>query len=261
MQAVVLRAGATTPLRIVLDDAVASLPAGVMRRRRDEVPQSLPRRGEIPLYEHIGAGARNQGARRLGFPRPRFFQVAHPALRFANMLDRLGMLEVTLRRGIDPHRLHAGVGKERISMRAKRLADVVLEEAVNQDHVPAGKLLAARHLLPDELAVMNHELDVEALHPAAGLALARAGLLDAAEPLAEREISLLDRILQERPVDLVGERVDEGRVAFKLREAERRTQRPDQRVHDVGDDVLGMIEFDAGHEVRVAGYVGDRETG
>jgi hypothetical protein len=32
-------------------------------------------------------------------------------------------------------------------------------------------------------------------------------------------------------------------------------------VHDVGDDVLGMIEFDAGHEMRVAGYVGDRETG
>ena len=88
-----------------------------------------------------------------------------------------------------------------------------------------------------------------------------AGLLDAAEPLAEGKIGLLDRILQERSIDLVGERVDEGRVAFELGEAERRTQRPDQRVHDVGDDVLGMIEFDAGHEVRVAGYVGDRETG
>ena len=88
------------------------------------------------------------------------------------MLDRLGVLEEALRRGVDPHRPHAGVGIERIGVRAERLADVVLEEAVDQDHIPAGELLAARHLLPDELAVMNHELDVEALHPAAGLALA-----------------------------------------------------------------------------------------
>ena len=108
---------------------------------------------------------------------------------------------------------------------------------------------------------MNHELDVEALHSAARLALASARLLDAAEPLAERKIGLFDRVLQERSIDLVGKRVNEGRVALKLGEAERRTQRPDQRVHDVGDDVLGMIEFDAGHEMRVAGNVRDHETG
>jgi hypothetical protein len=115
--------------------------------------------------------------------------------------------------------------------------------------------------MPDEFAVMNHELDVEALHPGAGLALATAGLLDAAKPLAECKIGLFDRILHERSVDLVGERVDEGCVAFELGKAERRTQRPDQSVHDVGDNVLGMVEFDAGYEVRVAGDVGDRETG
>ena len=117
--------------------------------------------------------------------------------------------------------------------------------AVNEDHVPAGEFLAARHLLPDELAIMNDELDVEALHPAAGLALAAVGLLDVAEPLAEHKIGLLDRILQERPVDPVGERVNERRVAFELGEAERGPERPDQRIHDVSDDVLGVIEFNA----------------
>ena len=109
--------------------------------------------------------------------------------------------------------------------------------------------------------MMNHEFDVEALHSAAGLALARAGLLDAAQPLAESKIGVFDRVLQGRSVNLVGERVDEGGVAFKLGEAERGTQRPDQRVHDVGDDILGMVEFDARDEMRVARYVGDRETG
>ena len=133
------------------------------------------------------------------------------------------MLDEALRLRIDPHRPHAGVGIERVGVRAERLADVVLEEAVDQDHVPAGEFLAAGHLLPDELAVMNDELDVEALHPAAGLALAAVGLLDVAEPLAESKIGLLDQILQERPVDLVGERVNEGRVAFEFGEAERRT--------------------------------------
>jgi hypothetical protein len=81
---------------------------------------------------------------------------------------------------------------------------------VNQDHVPAGELFAARHLLPDELAVMNHKLDIEALHPAAGLALATAGLLDAAKPLAERKIGLFDRVLHQRSIDLVGKRVHEA---------------------------------------------------
>jgi hypothetical protein len=99
------------------------------------------------------------------------------------------------------------------------------EEAVDRDHVPAGELLTAQHLLPDELAVMNRKLDVEALHPTAGLALATVGLFDVAEPFAERKIGLFDRILHERPIDLVGERVDEGRVAFELGEAEPRSAR------------------------------------
>jgi hypothetical protein len=46
--------------------------------------------------------------------------------------------------------------------------------------------------LPDEFAEMNDELDVKALHPAAGLALATVGLLDVAQPLAKAEICLLD---------------------------------------------------------------------
>jgi hypothetical protein len=146
-------------------------------------------------------------------------------------------------------------------VRAECLDDVVLEQTVDEDHVAAGKLLATRHLLPDELAVMNDELDVEALHLAASLALAAIGLFEVAQPLAERETGLLDGILQQRAVDLGGGRVNERRVAFEFREAERRTQRPDQRIHDVGDDVLGVVEFDAGHEARVAGDVGDRETG
>ena len=209
----------------------------------------------------IALGALDHAPPGLIFAQPRLLEVADPALRFADMLDRLGVLDEALRRRIDRHRPDAGVGIEGVGMPAKRFADVVLEQAVDQDHVAAGEFLQAPHLLPDELAMVHDELDVEALHAAAGLALAAVGLLDVAQPLAEGEIGLLDRILQERPVDFVGERIDESGVAFEFGQTERRTQRLEQRVHDVGDDVLGVVEFDAGHEIRVAGNVGDHETG
>ena len=132
---------------------------------------------------------------------------------------------------------------------------------MDEDHVAAGEFLAARHLVLDELAVMRDELEVEILHPTAGAALAGGRLLDVAEPLAEGEVGSLDGVLQERPVDLVRDRIDEGGVAFELRQAKRRAKSPDHRVHEVGDDVLGVVEFDAGKKAGVAGNIGDDETG
>src|SRR5271165_2685753 len=93
-------------------------------------------------------------------------------------VDRLEMLDEALRRRINPHRLHAGVGIERIGVSAERLVHLVLEQAVDQDHVPAGELLAAGHFLLDELAVVNDELHIEGFHAAAGLALAAVRLFE-----------------------------------------------------------------------------------
>ena len=119
---------------------------------------------------------------------------------------------------------------------------------------------------PAILCLMNSpwwldEFEVEMLHLAAGVALAGGGLLDVAQSLAEGEVCRLDGVLEHRAVDLVGDRVEEGRVALELGEPERRTQAPDHGVHHVGDDVLGMLELDAGEKAGVAGDVGDHETG
>ena len=146
------------------------------------------------------------------------------------MFDGLGVLNEALCPGIDPHGPNAGVGIKRVSVRAKHLADVVLEQPMDQDHVSSSEFLPAGHPLPDELAVVNDELDVEVLHAAAGPALAAVGLLDGTQPPAEGEIRLLDRILQARPVDLVVARVNEGRVAFELGKPERGPERPDKSV-------------------------------
>ena len=74
---------------------------------------------------------------------------------------------------------------------------------MDENHVSPREFLLARHLLSDELAVVNDELHIEALHEAARLTLAAVRLLDVAQPLSESKIRRLDRILEERSVDLV----------------------------------------------------------
>ena len=109
--------------------------------------------------------------------------------------------------------------------------------------------------------MVNDELHIEALHEAARLTLAAVRLLDVAQPLSESEIRRLDRILEERSVNLICDRVDERGVALEFGETERRTERSQQRIHDVGDDVLSVVEFNARDEVCIARNVGDHETG
>ena len=162
---------------------------------------------------------------------------------------------------IDAHGLDAGVGIQRVGVAAEALVHGVLQQAMNEDDVAAGEFLAARHLVLDELAVVADEFEVEILHPAAGVALAGGRLADVAKTLPEGEVGRLDGVLEHRSVDLVGDRVEEGRVALELGEPERRPQPPHHRVHHVGDDVLRVVELDPGEKAGVAGDVGDHETG
>jgi hypothetical protein len=109
------------------------------------------------------------------------------------------------------------------------------------------------------LAVMDHELEIEIAHCDAGPALASRCLANAAQPPAEFEVGALDRVLQQRAVDLLGHRVDECGIALKFGEAKWGSQPFHHRVHEIGDDVLRMVEFDRREEAGIAGYVGNRE--
>ena len=91
------------------------------------------------------------------------------------------------------------------------------------------------------------------------LRIALDGPLDVAQAPAESEIRRLDRILDQRAVKTVAGRAEKCRVAFELGELERRAQASHHRVHQVGDDVLRMVELDAGEIAGVAGDVGDQE--
>ena len=63
-----------------------------------------------------------------------------------------------------------------------------------------------------------------------------------------------------RPVELRRDEIDEGCVPFELRQLERRAEGAHDRVDQVGQDVLGVIELDPGEITGVAGDVSDDET-
>src|SRR5215212_6217048 len=171
------------------------------------------------------------------------------------------MLDEALRRRIDAHRLDAGLGIQGISMPAEALVHGVLQEAVDEDHVAASEFLPARHAVPDKLAVMADELEIERLHLAASVALARRRLLDGAQAPAEGEVGCLDSILEQRSVDLLGQGVDEDSVTLEFRDPEWRAQASDHRIHQIRDDVVRMVELATGEKAGVAGNVSDHEAG
>jgi hypothetical protein len=128
------------------------------------------------------------------------------------------------------------------------------EPSLTEDDIAASEFLAASHLVPDELAMVADELEVEVLHLTASATLAGCCLLDVADPLTEGEVCRLDRILEARAVELFGDRINEGSIAFEFGEAERRTEHSYHRVHYIGNDVLSVVEFKAvNHSTRRKG--------
>jgi hypothetical protein len=133
--------------------------------------------------------------------------------------------------------------------------DIVLQQAMNEDHVATDQFLLPGHDLLGDRSAMGNEFEIKRRDEPAGIAFADRSLLDVTQPAAERKVCALDRVLQKRAVELRRGEIDEGRVPLELRELEWRAERPHDRVDQVGKDVLGMVEFDAGQIGGVAGDV------
>ena len=193
------------------------------------------------------------------FTPPCLLEIADPGFDLADDLDRLPMLDKSLRERVDGHRQDGRFGIQSISMAAEAVADRILQKAMDQDDVAAGELLAPRHPLFDELAIMADELEIEALHVPAGAALAGCRGFDVPKPPAEGEIGRFDRVLKQRSVDFGRDCVDKGGVPLELREPQRRAKPFQHSVHHVGDDVLRVVEFGRFKKFGVAGDVGDQK--
>ena len=126
---------------------------------------------------------------------------------------------------------------------------------MDENDIAPGELLSPAHLLLHHLAVMDDELEIEIAHRDAGLALAGRGLANVAQPSAEFEIGALDRVLQQRAVDLLGHRVDECGVALEFGEAKRGAQPFTTVSMKSAMMILRVVEFVRREEVGIAGDV------
>ena len=187
-------------------------------------------------------------------------EVVDPATHLAEVVIGVAVLGHPEGHRIDPHRANAGIAEERVGRHGEPLHDVVLEEPMGDDHIRADQLLPTGDLVADDRAVVGDDLEIEPRHEDTGVALAGRRLGDVAKSPAKGEVGPLDRVEELRTVDPVREHVDERGVALQLREAEARPERPDDRRHEVGEDVLRMVEFRAGEVAGIAGDIGDQEA-
>jgi len=70
---------------------------------------------------------------------PYLFKIAHPALNFADDVDRFSVLDETLYDWIYAHCLDAGVGIQRVSVAAEALVHGVFEKAMNENDIATSR--------------------------------------------------------------------------------------------------------------------------
>ncbi len=132
---------------------------------------------------------------------------------------------------------------------------------MHDDDVAPDQPIAAGHPLSSDRPMVDHELQVEPRDERACIAVALRGLADVAQVPPEREVAVLDGVLQRRPVHDLRDDVGERGVPLELREPEGGSERADDGIGEVGEDVLSVVELHACEVARVAADIRDDETG
>ena len=100
--------------------------------------------------------------------------------------------------------------------------------------------------------MVHDELEAQLRDQDAGVAVARGRALHSIETAAVGEKGRVDRVQQQRAVDSLGDDVAERGVTLELGELELGSERPDHRLGQVAQDVLGVLELAGPQEARVA---------
>ena len=137
--------------------------------------------------------------------------------------------------------------------------DRALEQAVNEDHVGSGELVATGDEAPDVRAVVHEQLQIEPGSKPARVAVAACRLFDAAQPAPEGEVGGLEGVDEQKAVRPLILDVQEGCIALELRQAERRLEPADDGLEQVAGDRRRVLELAARKVGRVAGQIGDHE--
>ena len=165
-------------------------------------------------------------------------------------------------RRVEPEGLDRVLGEQCEAVAARLGGRRALEQAVDEDHVRSGQLVATGDAAANEGPVVDEQLEVEPGRQLARVAVAARGLVDAPQPASERDVGRLDRIEEQRPVGPPVLDEEERGVAFELGQPERRLQAADDGLEEVAGDGRRVLDLAAGEVGRVAGEVrDDEETG
>ena len=169
---------------------------------------------------HAAAGLVGEGVLHRGLV-VRFFrarhvlsEIPHEAAHLAEVLVALGVGEQPGLLGVDARPAQRGLGQQDVG---RLVLQPILQQAVREHDVGAGRLAAAAHHLPEELAVVSDDLEVEAPDATAGPARAALVGRELALPGPERREGVLQHVEQRGggPQGAVGSE-REHRVALHL---------------------------------------------
>jgi hypothetical protein len=175
----------------------------------------------------------------------------------ADVLDLLGVTTHPKHSRIHAHRRHHRIGVEGVAGVTDLVGHAILQEPMHQDYVRPAQVLAAGDVLSAETAVVGDELQVEARDEDAGVAVAAGRPVGRVLTAPEGEVRGVEGVEQHRGVDPVPGHVDEDGVALELAELHCGRRGAHDRVGQVLEDVLGMVELGSCEVRRVAADVGE----
>ena len=243
-----------------VDSGDVLLPQNPLDRVRQMLPHQMRRGRGLDDCLKGGLGTRDEVPIAFLLERPSCLQVLNPHRDVSDIVVVLGVWHEAENGGVHRHRLEGRRRVHGIGGLADHVTRRSLRQPVEQDHVGAGQFLGAGDVAHDVFAVVDEELQVETGDSNARIALAGGGVGDIPQAFLESEVGGLDRIHYHGRADRLGIGVGESGVALQFREREDRLDRLDDRLQQVGDDILGVHELGAGHVGRVAGDVGEQQT-
>ena len=209
----------------------------------------------LDVEDHIGRGDLESAFSGLGLPQG--LEVERVGRHPTKMLDRLLARPEAEGVRFEPEGCDGGGCEQGVAVSAGLGGGRPLEEAVDEDDVGSGQLVATGDATADERPVMDEELEIEAGSQPARVAVAARGLVDAAEASTEGQVRRLDRIEEQRPVGASVLDEQEGRIAFELHQPERRFETTDDRLEKVAGDDRGVLDLTPREIGGIARQVGD----
>ena len=131
---------------------------------------------------------------------------------------------------------------------------------MHQDNVRSGQLLGPGDLSHNVLTGVNDKFQIKRRYQDTGVAVTGRSVDHVAQTPAKCEVRGLNGVEQHRSVDHRGRHVSEHGISLEFRHFEGRLDAGDDRLEEICEYVLRVLEFGSLQIGGVAGYVGKEQA-